>query len=437
MKLSTTEITVAVDGELYGDPQVVSGLAVDSRLITGGELFVPLRAVRDGHDWIDAALAAGATAYLTEHEPRSGTAVRVSSTSDALAELGAYARTKAGPVVVGVTGSVGKTTTKDMIYAVLSRKFVTHASNRSCNNEIGVPLTLVNAPDNAEALVVELGARAPRDITVLCEIVRPTIGVVTRVARVHTEGLGGIEGVARVKRELVEALPADGTAVLNSDDLRVAAMASATEANVVTFGSRGDVYGELITIGDDLRPVVRIHTPSDAFEARLSACGEHQLMNALAASAVAFTCEVPAPETAQGLECAQLSPLRMSLSRNDRGVMVLDDSYNASPVSVEAALRSLAALPARRRVAVLGIMAELGADEVPEHRKIAALAHSMNIELVAVEAPQFGVPYLAKEDVTGHLADLAEGDSVLVKGSRVAGLDQVAAALREIGENLT
>ena len=236
----------------------MSGAAVDSRTVKGGELFVPLRAARDGHDWISAALAAGAAAYLTELEPRGGTAVRVRDAREALAALAVHARATTRATAIGVTGSVGKTTTKDMIGAVLGTTYVTHASARSFNNEIGVPLTLLGAPDDAEMLVLELGARAPQGIASLCELARPSVGVVTRVAAVHTEIFGSIEGVQRAKQELVEALPADGTAVLNADDPRVAAMASATAARVITFGTSGDVRAELLTVDDDLRPL-RLH----------------------------------------------------------------------------------------------------------------------------------------------------------------------------------
>jgi UDP-N-acetylmuramoyl-tripeptide--D-alanyl-D-alanine ligase len=434
VKFSIADAVTVTGGEQYGPNLDVSGVAVDSRAVRGGQLFVPLRATRDGHDWIPAALAAGAAAYLTERQPEGGTAVRVGGTRDALYALASFARDRTGGTVIGVTGSVGKTTTKDMIRAVLGTTYQTHASARSYNNEIGVPVTLLNAPDDAEMLVLEMGARAPRDIAALCELARPSIGVVTRVAPVHTEVFGGIDGVERAKRELVEALPASGHAILNADDRRVAAMARATSAEVLTFGSSGDVCGEVLAIDDDLRPTVRLRTPSDVFEVRLSARGFHQVMNAAAATAVGFACDVAAERIGQALEQAELSPLRMSLSVSDRGARILDDTYNASPVSVEAALRSLAALTAARRVAVLGVMAELGPSEGDEHRRIARLAESLGIEVVAVAAPQYGVPCVEADSVIDHLGGLIDGDAILVKGSRVAGMERVASMLRTAGE---
>jgi UDP-N-acetylmuramoyl-tripeptide--D-alanyl-D-alanine ligase len=435
VRFSTSEIASLTGGHQDGPEQVVSGASIDTRTIVPGQLFVPLRGRSDGHDWIPAALEAGAPAYLTEREPAGGTAVRVERTDRALTELGAAARLKARPdtVVVGITGSVGKTTTKDMIRAVLATTFATHASPRSYNNEIGVPLTLLTAPEETQALVLELGARAAGDIAALCAVVRPEIGVVTRVAAVHTEGLGDVEGVARAKRELVEALPPTGTAVLNADDPRVAAMADATQAHVVRFGRSGDVRTTLLDLDDDLRPYVQIRTPSDTFEARLSARGEHQVANAAAAAAVGYVCGVPASEIARGLERAELSGLRMAVTAGRRGVRVIDDSYNANPASVEAALRSLARLPAGRRVAVLGRMAELGTLEHDEHRRMAELASELGVELLAVDAPEYGVETVSADEVVTRLADLGEDDVVLVKGSRVTELDRIAGALRGDG----
>ena len=435
MRFTTSKVAEVTGGEAIGPERVVSGAAVDSRLISGGELFVPLRAARDGHEWIGTALAAGAAAYLTEQPPldtAGATAVRVADTAAALSALAAAARSRVDCLVVGITGSVGKTTTKDLVRAVLTTQLVTHASPRSFNNEIGVPLTLVNAPEGVAALVVEMGAKAAGHIAALCEVVRPSVGVVTRIAPVHTATFGDIEDVAKAKRELVEALPADGTAVLNADDPRVAAMAASSPAPVLRFGSSaGDVRGEVVHLDDDLRPQVRIETPSGPIEARLSARGAHQLTNALAAVAVGVVAGIDLSATAQALESAELSPLRMNLFLTRRGARVLDDTWNANPASVEAALQSLAALPARHRLAVLGRMAELGTIEAAEHRRMVEVATGLGIEVLAVDAPQYGVACVRIEDVLDRLAGLSEGDAVLIKGSRVAGLDQVTAALRD------
>lgn len=448
MNFTTSEVAQVTSGVLHGDDRAVDGVATDSRSIQGGELFVPLKGQRDGHDWIPAALEAGAAAYLTETAPQVGgqgaeaPAIRVADAGAALWALAAHARQQVSAPVIGITGSVAKTTTKDLIRGVLATKLSTHASLRSFNNEIGVPLTLLGAPRGVQALVVELGARAIGDISHLCTVAQPTIGVVTRVAPVHTERFGSVEAVKQAKQELVEALPASGTAVLNADDPRVLSMAASTRAEVLRFGISGtsigsgasgcDVCAELVELDTSLRPRVRIRLPSgESFDVRLATRGAHQVPNAAAAAAVAHVLGVPAASIAEGLQSAELSPLRMDLTTGRNGIQVLDDSYNANPASVEAALRSLAALRARRRVAVLGVMAELGSLEAAEHRRIAQLAEDLGIEVLAVGTRLYGSRAVeSAAAAVDQLADLGEGDAVLVKGSRVAGLESVSKALQ-------
>jgi UDP-N-acetylmuramoyl-tripeptide--D-alanyl-D-alanine ligase len=270
----------------------VSGVSIDSRTLQAGELFVAVRAERDGHEFAAAAAAAGAAALLVERP--TGAALPelgVADTARALLDLGRAARDRLAGPVVGITGSVGKTSTKDLAAAALSAGRRTVASPRSFNNELGLPLTLANAPDDAEAVVLEMGARGPGHITVLCSVARPTIGVVTSVAAAHTEMFGDLEGVARAKGELVEALPATGTAVLNGDDPRVRAMAGRTAAEVVLYSAGGDpacrVVAEDVELDDELRPRFALRSPWGTAEVRLNARGAHQVGNALAAAAVA------------------------------------------------------------------------------------------------------------------------------------------------------
>jgi len=450
VRFTTAEVAAAVSGRADGDDAVVAGVATDSRAVAGGELFVPLRADRDGHDFIAAAVAAGAGAYLTDgahltdNAGASGAvvpAVVVGDTAAALRSLAAYGRRRLGATVVGVTGSVGKTTTKDLLRAVVAIDRPTHANQRSFNNDIGVPHTILNAADDTEVLVLEIGANAPGEIAQLCGIAAPDVGVVTRVAPAHTGGFGGIDGVARAKAELVAALPADGTAVLNADDDRVAAMAAMTAATTVTFGSAAgvDVATELVRLDPDLRPLVRFDTPWGRFEALVAARGAHQVVNAGAAVAVAGVLGVAAADMAKGLESAEVSAMRMDLRTGRRGLRVLDDSYNANPASVEAALRALAAVPARRRVAVLGKMEELGSSSPEAHRQVGAAAAALGIEVVAVGTADYGVDDVGTvAAAVDRLATLGDGDVVLVKASRRSGLDVLAAELcRETGDRPT
>jgi len=432
MHLRTAALAAAANGRLEGPDVIVDGASQDSRAIEPGQLFVPLSADRDGHDHIVAALEKGAAAYLTAGPLEGGTAIVVDDTLVALQAAGRLARSVLPPRVLGVTGSVGKTSVKDLLAEVLRERWATAASARSFNNEIGVPLTLLAAPDGTEAVVVEMGARGAGHIAGLCAIAAPTIGIVTRVAAVHTEAFGDLTEVARAKGELVECLPVSGTAVLNAADELVAAMAARTQAAVVTYGEEGDVQAENVVVGDDLRARFRLVSPWGSEDLILGVRGLHQVENALAAAAAALVTEVDLAGVAAGLARAALSPWRMELATAASGARVLNDAYNANPTSVAAALESLVALPARRRIAVLGLMAELGDREAADHAAVGAQARALGIRVIAVASPGYGGEDVASvEEALARLGDLGEGDAVLVKGSRVAGLERLAAALLE------
>jgi UDP-N-acetylmuramoyl-tripeptide--D-alanyl-D-alanine ligase len=462
--MRTSDVATATGGRLLGPDVTVMGAAIDSRLVTGGELFVPLVAERDGHDFVGAAVAAGAAAYLTARPvagpssgtagaaapagagprsddaaapapgPQGATAVEVGDTAVALAALGAYARDRLDDRldgrVVGVTGSVGKTSVKDLLAVALGARWRTAASAGSFNNELGVPLTLLATPDDAEALVVEMGARGTSHVADLCAVARPTVGVVTRVAAVHTATFGTLDDVAAAKGELVEALPASGVAVLNAGDPRVAAMAVRARGRVVTFGADGDVRAEAVQLDGDLRPAFRLVSPWGAADVRLRVRGEHMVDNALAAAAAALACDVPLDDLAGALGTADVSRWRMDLVTLPSGARVLNDAYNANPTSMAAALRALAALDARRHLAVLGVMAEIGPSSDEEHRAVGELARRLGIEVVAVDAPAYGGTLVEGiEQAAEALADLGAHDAVLLKGSRVAGLERLVERL--------
>jgi UDP-N-acetylmuramoyl-tripeptide--D-alanyl-D-alanine ligase len=432
MRFTVDEIADATRGVRSGDAQQVDGVTIDSRAVQGGELFVPVVAARDGHDFIADALAAGAAAYLTSREPAGGTAVRVGDTGVALLEVGRRARGRMNATVVGITGSVGKTTVKDLTAAALRAHTRVAASERSFNNELGVPLTLANAPDDVEAVVVEMGARGHGHVALLCDIARPHVGVVTAVALAHTEFFGSVDDVARAKGELVAALPAGGTAVLNADDVRVAAMADRTAARVLTFGAapQADVRASSVVLSQDLRPRFRLHSPWGDADVALAVHGAHQVGNALAAAGAALATGAPLEAVAAGLARGTASPSRMALTVAPSGTRILDDSYNANPTSMTAALRALAALPAGRRTAVLGLMAELGPTSEDEHRAIAALAAELDVRVIAFVTPAYGVaPVDGLDAAVRALGPLGPDDAVLVKGSRVAGLERLARRL--------
>lgn len=441
MRLTVQDLATATGGTVTGDPAVVvDGLGVDTRHLDPGTGFVALVAERDGHHYARAAVEAGAPAIIASRPlPDVGVPVlEVADTAAALLDVGRLARTRLPDRVVGITGSVGKTSAKDLLAGVLAPRWATTASARSFNNEIGVPLTLAGAPGGTEAVVVEMGARGAGHIALLCDVARPTAAVVTAVAPAHLEMFGTVDDVARAKGELVEALPADGVAVLNADDHRVAAMAGRTSARVLTYGlgpgSRADVRGEDLAVDDLLRPRLRLVTPWGETDVRLAVHGAHQAANALAAAACGLALGVDLDDVAETLGSTRISDLRMDITRAPSGALVVNDAYNANPASTRAALDALAALPATgRRVAVLGPMAELGADTDRLHAEVAAHARGLGIDVVSVDAPGYGVAdrgAVADVDAAlGALGPLGEGDAVLVKGSRVAALERVASAL--------
>ena len=437
MRLTSSEIGAACGGRVLGPEVVVDGASFDSRATLPGELFVPVVAERDGHGYVGAAIDAGAVAYLTSEGEldRRATAIVVTDTSAALMDLARSARQRLGDRVVGVTGSVGKTTVKDLTAAVLARIFRTAANPRSFNNELGLPATILGAPDGTEATVLEMGMRGFGEIARLCKVARPTVGVITLIGEAHTGRVGGIEGVARAKGELVEALPADGTAILNADQPICWTLGRRTAARVLGFGAEhGDVRATGIEL--DESACARFVLVSDWGRAavHLGVAGRHNAVNAAAAAAVGLVFGVPLAEVVAGLEGARLSPWRMELRRTDSGALVLNDAYNANPTSMHAALDALAGLAgAGRRVAVLGPMAELDDDGPAAHGAVARRAAELGVQVVAVGTGDYGIdPTIELADLAAVIAavgPLARGDAVLVKGSRIAELERVADAL--------
>jgi UDP-N-acetylmuramoyl-tripeptide--D-alanyl-D-alanine ligase len=433
MRYSTAELTAHLGAERVGPDVGIEGASIDSRTVRPGQLYAPIVAERDGHRFIPAALEAGAAAYLTAQEPVGGTAIRVGDTGTALLRLAALARDRVGGAI-GITGSVGKTTTKDLLSACLAQTVRVAASERSFNNELGLPLTLLNAPEGTRWVVLEMGVRREGDIEQLAEVARPDVGVVTSVDVAHVEYLGDLDGVARAKSELVAALPAAGVAVLNGDDPRVRAMASLSACPVLRYGmgAGADVRADEVTVDRDLRARFRLSSPWGRTEIRLAVHGVHQVANALAAATVALWCEVPLEAVAAALEASQASPWRMEIHDLPGGPVLVVDCYNAIPVSVEAAVRSLAALPGERRLALLGVMAELGDRSEAEHRRIARLAQKLGIEVVGYDTGLYGEAYVTGvEEAVALLRTIGPGDTVLVKGSRVVALEDVVQAYGE------
>jgi UDP-N-acetylmuramoyl-tripeptide--D-alanyl-D-alanine ligase len=448
MRFTREEIARAVGGRLSGQDGFVVGVSTDSRSIGVGSLFVPIVAERDGHDFIDGALARGAAAFLTQHHDEREGAIEVADTLEALRLLGGAARSRIPGPVIGITGSSGKTSTKDLLAAILRGERPTAASEKSFNNEIGVPLTLCNAPDDADRAVIEMGARGVGHIAELCAVARPTIGVITNIGTAHRELFETSEATARAKAELLESLPATGTAVLNLDDEQYDLLRSRSACTVLRFSATGNVDADLVAtnvvLDERLRAVFVARTPWGSADVRLSTSGAHQVANALAAIGAACSAGASLDAAVRGCAEATLSPWRMEVSEHP-GVTVINDAYNANPSSMRAALDSLAALEGvGRRLAVLGTMAELGPDADRYHREIAEHATALGVTVLAVDEPRYGAPVV--HGIDAALAALVAGEpalagpspagptvrvAILVKGSRVAGLERLALALNE------
>jgi UDP-N-acetylmuramoyl-tripeptide--D-alanyl-D-alanine ligase len=439
--------------ETSPQPLVTGPVVVDSRRCVAGSLFVCIAGEHtDGHLHVSDAFARGAVVALASH-PIEGPAILVDDTVRALGFLaGGVLRRTTSCRVVGITGSSGKTSTKDLTAAVLSWDQETVAARESLNNEIGLPLTALEVQESTRNLVLEYSARGVGHIAYLCGIARPAVAVVLNVGSAHLGEFGSREAVATAKAELVEALAADGHAVLNVDDPLVAAMRDRTSASVMGFGTSAsaDVRVEALTLDPQARPSFRLVTPVGSTTVTLQLSGAHHAMNAAAAAAVGLTAGLALDDIAQALgHVTELSAHRMQVTARADGLLVVDDAYNANPESVRAALDALAVLAADRSGAswaVLGEMRELGADSPDLHAAVGRYAAESGVtRLVVVGDPaapiaagarsvtgwRGSVDQVADVDAAATLvsAAVSDADVVLVKASNSLTLWRVAEAL--------
>jgi UDP-N-acetylmuramoyl-tripeptide--D-alanyl-D-alanine ligase len=459
IELTLAEIAAIVEGRLHdADPAtlVTGTVEFDSRNVGPGGLFLAIPGEHvDGHDFTHAAIAAGAVASIVTRDV-DGPSIVVADGFAALAALAAaVVRRLPQLTVVGVTGSSGKTSTKDLLDQLLRRLGTTVAPPGSFNNELGHPYTVLRATPDTRFLVLEASARGIGHIRFLTEIAPPQIGVVLNVGSAHVGEFGSRAAIAVAKGELVEALPADGLAVLNADDALVAAMADRTPARIVRVGESesADVRARDVRLDELSRASFRLETPQGPADVRLALAGRHHIGNALAAAAVALECGMSPADVAAALGAATpVSRWRMELTERRDGVLVINDAYNANPESMRAALKTLARVatnPARRRsFAVLGHMAELGAEGPALHEELGRLVARLDLDrLVAVGGAARPIERAAAlegswggtaswvpgvdEAVALLRAELRPGDVVLVKASRAASLERVASAIAD------
>lgn len=441
MRIPLAEVAGVINASFVGTAEsglMAQGVSYDSRQVAPGDLFIAIIAQRDGHDFVLDAVQAGAAAVLVSREVLGCSVPQIVTTDTAVAltALGKWAREYMQPSVekrvIGITGSVGKTSTKDFIASVLATQFVVGASDKSLNNDQGVPVTLLNAPESTEALVVEMGMRGFGEIARLAALVQPHIGVITAVGESHSERVGGVEGVAQAKAELIVSLPVGGFAVLNADDARVLAMRNKTRATVFTFGTSADADMQIsdFIINKNGRASFHISSQWGSGSCTLSVPGRHMASNAAAAVLVGALCGIPITVAIQAVEMTELSPMRMQVHALANGVLI-DDSYNASPTSMSAALHTLSSIAVDHRVAVLGVMAEIS-DAEAQHKNIAQLAQDLGIEVIAFHTELYGLPsYETYAEVFELLRKRTANTAILLKGSRVAGLEAVSHLLLE------
>ncbi len=455
-KVNLSDLAYFVNGTCVGDGDaVVLGVTTDSRTVTPGDLYVAIVGERvDGHDFVSDALAAGAIASLVT-KPVDGNHVLVGQTvsgvDGAIKALGLLAkreRLSLSPrAVVGVTGSSGKTSTKDLIGHLLAAHGNTCAPVGSPNNELGLPMTILEASATTEYFVLEMGMRGLGDINYLCEIAAPSIAVVTNVGQAHIGELGSVDAIAQAKSELVHNLPVIGLAILNYDDQRVRAMAKSAECRVMTYGfsEQADIYASEIELTAEGGYEFTVRTPVGSGSFVLNLLGEHNVSNALAAIAVGIEVGMTLAEISGALSSVQQkSKWRMEKHQLPGDVLLINDAYNANPESMAAALKTLATIPhAGRTWAVLGTMHELGDEAVAEHDRIGRLAVRLDIGQVVVVGESARTLHLGATqegswdqesvwfpDFSGAsdyiVERVAPGDVLLFKASRSEGFEQLA-----------
>ncbi len=462
------KVAQILNGELQGSPHAkVWGGAIDSRLVKDETIFFALLGEKvDGHDYLEAAWENGASICLGEKErlqerdlvqiPQGKALITVDSTLEAIQQLAKVRSQELGAKVVGITGSNGKTTTKDMVAGVLAQKYRVHKNLENQNNELGLPLTILNAPKDTEVLVLEMGMRGLGQIAFLCTIAQPDLGVITNIGTTHMELLGSQENIARAKWELIEALPAEGRGILNGDDEWSVKLAQERDRHFF-YGLAGK-YHQPNLQGDELTPwgvlgtefLVKYEDISSGQRVKLPLPGEHNVLDALAALSVGFLMGIPLQEGARGLEGMELSPMRLELQNGLNNATLISDVYNANPASMKASLKVLKERGGSQTLAILGDMYELGEGSLQGHYDVGQEVANLEIkELIAVGPLAQEIARGAKECgmTSSQITSVEEREEaiakarqilannpetwVLIKASRGMKMEEVTKALHE------
>ncbi len=452
------EVLQAVHGHpLQGEEALgrrIKGVSIDTRTMQGGELFVALRGPHhDAHDYLSQAARKGASGFLVQSwkAPRGAAfrglpVIRVKDTTRALGEVAGLVRGKSEALIIGITGSTGKTLTKDFLASILRRNFKTVASQGSFNNEVGVPLTLLGIKPTTQMVVLEMGSRGLGHIGELCSFARPDAGIVTNIGLTHYQSFKSEENVALAKAELLAAVPRDGFCVLNADEPRYAWLARRCKGRKISFGTsrRSNVRGSDLKVDGRGKPSFTLSYGGLRETVALPLPGRHNLYNALAAAACSLALGLGLEQVKAGLEKARLTEWRMEMFKTSKGVTILNDCYNSNPAAVKAALESLADIDASGKViVVLGDMAELGTISEEAHHRVGELVVDSGADVlitvgrhardIASAARGRGLPrgsIFPARDVTQAAeilrAVLEPEDMVLIKGSRKLGMERLA-----------
>ncbi len=450
--ITAKDVVSATQGELVaGDLDTrIAGVSTDTRTITPGSLFVALTGENsDGHKFLADALSKGAVGVVVSRKVEAKClAIRVPDTLLALGDIAAFYRSKFKPIIVGVTGSVGKTTTKEMIAAVAAAKGPVLKNEGNFNNEIGLPLTMLNLASRHKTAVVEMAMRGAGQIDYLAKIARPSIGVITNIHMSHIELLGSLDAIADAKGELLDHLPNDGTAILNADDAYFDYLRRRANCRVIAFGESPQSDVRAVSSGIDSKGCCHfdVVTPTGSFDVHVPVPGEHNIKDALSAIAVGEELGIAHADIKSALASFKAPEKRSNVIPSRRGFVIIDDTYNASPASVRSALKTLSMMEGERKIAVLGDMLELGDHAVHVHMEIGQAVRECGIDalftvgelagVIARGAIDAGMPIAAVTEFEDSAqaakevpTKVRERDVVLVKGSRAMKMERIMEGL--------